>query len=162
MRDDANGTAKALAFQDIRRVTITGQGYLDMTIVVAFDLTKWRWVGTVEVLPGKEQSAGVYFLGQAHGLKGGEIVRLLVDMHNGWTYLAHNLSQFWIEMQVEVAIEGHGRDNHAISSGVEPFEHLFAAIIALPVRRRDQRQFDAGAFRQLFEFALRGAGDQGL
>ena len=65
-------------------------------------------------------------------------------------------------MQVEVAIEGYWRDNHAIATGIESFEYLFAAIVALPVWRSDQRQLDIGTFRQLLEFALRGTGNQGF
>ncbi len=63
-------------------------------------------------------------------------------------------------MEVEVAVQGHGGDNHAVAMSIEPFEHLFAPVVTLPVFGCDQGEFDTRKFYQLFEFALRGARDE--
>ncbi len=76
---------------------------------------------------------------ETHGLEGCEIIWLLVNVHNFRADLAHNLAQLRVIMQVKVAIQSHRCDNHAIAARVEAFEHLFTAIVALPVLGRHQR-----------------------
>src|SRR5258706_5636352 len=83
-------------------------------------------------------------------------------MYNLWSYLAHNLSKLRIVMQVKVAVECHWRDDHAVAACVEAFKYPFTSIVAAPIFRCDQRQFNAWTFRQFFEFALGSARDQRL
>src|SRR3989442_12079056 len=90
-------------------------------------------------------------------MKGGKIVRLFVNMHNIWLYLAHNAAQLRIKVQMKVAVQDHRRHNHRITSRIEPFQYLFTAIITLPVGRCDHGEFDIRALRQFFKFPLRGA-----
>ena len=102
------------------------------------------------------------FLGQPHGVEGGEIVWFLVDMHNLRAYLAHDLAQVGVEVQVKVTVEHHRRDDHLVALGIEAFQHLLASIIAAPVCRSDEGQLDTRTFRQFFKFALRGPCNQGF
>src|SRR6266700_2786167 len=107
--DDGDWPGIALAPQDFCRVAIAGKGGSCVTIVVEFQVAKWRWVVAVEVLPGEEKRFCLLFVGESHGMERGEIIGFFV---------------------------------------------------AMPVRRSDEGQFDAGAFGELFEFALGGACDE--
>src|SRR5947209_4552109 len=136
--DDMDRASITFLLQHLRCFTISRQRCRCMLIVVELNLAEWRRVATIEVLPGKKKRTRLVLLCQTHGLKSGKIIRLLINMDHLWTYLVHNLTQFRIVVQMEIAIESHISDNHTIAIGIEAFEHLFTAIIALPVRRRNQ------------------------
>ena len=133
-----------------------------MTVVIKFDLAeRWR-IGAIEVLPGEEQRTCLVLASKTHSLEGCVIVWFLIDMHDFGAYLVHNLAELRVVMQVKVAIEGYGGDDHAIAACIEAFKNLFATVVALPVLGCHQSQFDARTFRQLFELTLRGPCDQGF
>src|SRR5205823_7712422 len=109
------------------------------------------------ILPGeKERTCSVLLsIGQPHSMERSEIIWLFIDMYHLWSYLAHNFAQLRIEVQVKVAVECHRRHNHLVALRIETLQHLLTAIVTSPVCRSNQCQFDIGAFRQFFQFALR-------
>src|SRR5579875_3340452 len=157
LRNDVDRAMIALAPQHLLRRAIAGNGDFGVLVVVEFKLAEGWGIVAIEILPGEEERVRLVLYRQAHGMEGGEIIRLLVNMHDLWLHILHDLAQLRIIVQVEIAVEFHGRDDHGIAVGVETLKHLLTAIVTLPVFRRDQRKFNAGTLRQFFQFALRGA-----
>src|SRR5438046_50679 len=110
--DDMDRASITFLLQHLCGFTISCQRCCCMLIVVELDLAEWRWVATIEVLPGKKKRTRLVLLCQTHDLKSGKIIWFLINMDHLWTYLAHNLTQFRIVVQMEIAIESHISNNH--------------------------------------------------
>src|SRR6266568_378176 len=162
LRHDADWTAEALALQYIGSVGNTCHRDRRVTVIVLLHLAERWWVAAVDVLPGNKQHLRLVAPRQARGVKGREVVRLFIDMQDLRAYLAHDLAQAWVVIEMKMAIEHHRCDDRAIAPGVARLKNLLAAIIGQPVSRRDKSEFDARTKRQFFQFALCSARHKGF
>ena len=128
-----NWAAVTFALQDFCGIPVAGQRGRSMTIIIQLHLAKWWWVIAVEVLPGEKERSCLLFSGLPHSVEGGEIICFLVDMHNLRAYLAHNLAQAGIEVQVKVTVEQHRGDDHPVALDIETLQHLLAPVVTPPV-----------------------------
>jgi len=119
LRNDMDGASIALALQDVRCLAIARDGCPGVAIIVQFHLPERRRVVAIEILPGEEEGAGALPVCEAYGLKGGKVVRLLVDMHHVRSRLAHDRRQPRVVVQVKIAVQAHGRYDHTIAVGVK-------------------------------------------
>jgi len=106
-----------------------------------------------QILPRKPQRLRPQPSGQDVGVKGRQIVGLLINVDNIGALTPQQTSQCGIEMQVKIAIPHQGQRLQPISHGVRALQTGHAALVA-PGRRHRCHKFDAGNGGELLQFTL--------
>jgi len=122
---------------------------------------RWR-VAPINSGPVVKAAARAIAYARAHGLVGGEVERLFINME----YIGPNVCEQpvdrWVEMHMMPAIQPDRQHRQPVAAHKTPFQYLIAHTRLAPNRRHRNRQLDAGQRRQLFGFLLIGTNNQRL
>ena len=93
--------------QHVDAFPITGDGMSCVPVVVSLHPVEREGVVAQKVLPGEEQGLGSGAYSQAHGVEGGQVIGLFINMHNLWLQASHVGAQVRVEVKMEMPVEGH-------------------------------------------------------
>ena len=115
--NDRQRPLKALLPPDGRRLLAADQRVVSMSQHPALDQPEGEWIAPLEVLPGEEQRLCPDAARSPNREVGGEVVRLLVDVHDLRREFRDPPGQPRIIVQVEVPVEANRLDDQAVALG---------------------------------------------